>query len=193
MAFELPLLPYANNALEPYISEKTIEYHYGKHHQAYVTNVNNLVAGTPFEHARLEEIIMKAEGGLFNNGAQVWNHTFYFMQFNPDGCREPKDELNDAINLKFGSFEVFKETFSKAAATLFGSGWAWLVIDENGQLEIIQTSNAGNPLRMNKKPLMTCDVWEHAYYIDKKNLRPKYIEDFWKILDWKVISERFTI
>jgi Fe-Mn family superoxide dismutase len=193
MAFELPLLPYANNALEPYISEKTIEYHYGKHHQAYVTNVNNLVAGTPFEQARLEEIIMKAEGGLFNNGAQVWNHTFYFMQFNPDGCREPKDELNDAINLKFGSFEVFKETFSKAAATLFGSGWAWLVIDENGQLEIVQTSNAGNPLRMNKKPLMTCDVWEHAYYIDKKNLRPKYIEDFWKILDWKVISERFTI
>ena len=106
MAFELPLLPYANNALEPYISEKTIEYHYGKHHQAYVTNVNNLVAGTPFEHARLEEIIMKAEGGLFNNGAQVWNHTFYFMQFNPDGCKEPKDELNDAINLKFGSFEL---------------------------------------------------------------------------------------
>ena len=185
-------LPYAKDALEPYISEKTIDYHYGKHHQGYVNNVNNLVPGTPFENASLEDIILKAEGGIFNNGAQVWNHTFYFMQFSPDCCREPKDELKAAIDEKFGSFESFKEAFSKAAATLFGSGWAWLVVDENSDLEIVQTSNAGNPLRMNKKPLMTCDVWEHAYYIDKKNLRPKYIEDFWKILDWKVISERFT-
>ncbi len=192
MAFELPVLPYAKNALEPYISEKTIEYHYGKHHQGYVTNVNNLIQGTPFEKSSLEEIIMRAEGGIYNNGAQVWNHTFYFTQFSPDGCREPKDELNDAINAKFGSFEAFKEAFTKAAATLFGSGWAWLVVDENGDLEIVQTSNAGNPLKINKKPLMTCDVWEHAYYIDKKNLRPKYIEDFWKILDWKVISERYS-
>ncbi len=192
MAFELPKLPYAKDALEPYISEKTIDFHYGKHHQGYVTNVNNLIQGTPFEKASLEEIITKAEGGIFNNGAQVWNHTFYFMQFSPDGCREPKDELERAINQKFGSFELFKEAFSKAAATLFGSGWAWLVVDKNGDLEIVQTSNAGNPLKIDKKPLMTCDVWEHAYYIDKKNLRPKYIEDFWKILDWKVISERFT-
>ena len=192
MAFELPVLPYAKNALEPYISEKTIEYHYGKHHQGYVTNVNSLVAGTSFENSSLEEIIMKADGGIFNNGAQVWNHTFYFMQFNPEGCDEPKDELKVAINEKFRSFESFKETFSKAAATLFGSGWVWLVVDENGDLEIIQTSNAENPLKINKKPLMTCDVWEHAYYIDKKNLRLKYIENFWKILDWKVISERFT-
>lgn len=192
MTFELPVLPYANDALEPYISERTIEYHYGKHHRAYVTNVNNLTEGTPFENASLEDIIMKAEGGIFNNGAQVWNHTFYFMQFSTDGCNEPKDELKDAINAKFGSFQTFKEAFTKAATTLFGSGWAWLVVDENGNLEIVQTSNAGNPLKLNKKPLMTCDVWEHAYYIDKKNLRPKYIEDFWKILDWKVISERFT-
>ena len=191
MAFQLPVLPYANNALEPFISEKTMEFHYGKHHLAYVNNLNNLIPGTPFEHASLEEIVMKAEGGIFNNGAQVWNHTFYFMQFNPEGCHEPKDELKKAIEEAFGSLEKFTEDFSKASATLFGSGWAWLVINENGSLEIVQTSNAGNPLRDGKKPLLTCDVWEHAYYIDKKNLRPKYIEDFWKIIDWKVISERF--
>lgn len=192
MAFELPKLPYANNALEPYISEKTIEFHYGKHHQAYVTNVNNLIQGTPFENATLEEIIMKTDGGIFNNGAQVWNHTFYFMQFSPNGCKEPKDGLKSAIEARFGSFPAFQEEFNKAAATLFGSGWAWLVKNENGDLEIVQTSNAGNPLRIGKKPLLTCDVWEHAYYIDKKNLRLKYIEDFWKIVDWKVISERYS-
>lgn len=192
MAFELPKLPYAKNALEPYISEKTLDYHYGKHHQAYVTNVNNLIKGTEFENATLEEIIAKADGGIFNNGAQVWNHTFYFMQFSPDGCDEPKDELKAAIEAKFGSTEAFKEQFSKAAATLFGAGWAWLVVDEKGELEIVQTSNAGNPLKVNMKPILTCDVWEHAYYIDKQNARPKYIEDFWKILDWKVISERFA-
>ena len=192
MAFSLPKLPYATDALEPYISEKTFEYHYGKHHQAYVTNVNNLIPGTDFETATLEEIIKKADGGIFNNGAHVWNHTFYFMQFSPDGCAEPKDDLKAAIEAKFGSVEAFKEAFSKAAATLFGSGWAWLVVNTNGELEIVQTSNAANPMREGKKPLMTCDVWEHAYYIDKKNARPKYIEDFWKILDWKVISERFA-
>ena len=192
MAFELPQLPYAQNALEPYISEKTFEFHYGKHHQAYVNNVNNLIQGTEFENASLEDIIKNAEGGIFNNGAQVWNHTFYFMQFSPDGCDEPRDDLKGAIETKFGSIETFKEAFSKAAATLFGSGWAWLVADENGELEIVQTSNAGNPMKDGKKPLMTCDVWEHAYYIDKKNARPKYIEDFWKVLDWKVVSERFA-
>ena len=192
MAFELPKLPYAKNALEPYISEKTLDYHYGKHHQAYVNNVNNLIKGTEFENATLEEIIVKADGGIFNNAAQVWNHTFYFNQFCKDGCNEPKDNLIEAIKAKFGSFEAFTEQFSKAAATLFGAGWAWLVIDKNGELEIVQTSNAGNPLRANMKPLLTCDVWEHAYYIDKKNARPSYIADFWKILDWKVISERFA-
>jgi len=192
MAFSLPKLPYANDALEPVISENTINFHYGKHHQAYVNNVNNLIAGTEYENASLEEIIKKAEGGIFNNGAQVWNHTFYFMQFNPDGCREPKDELKAAIDAQFGSFEAFKEAFSKAAATLFGSGWAWLVVNKSGQLEIVQTSNAGNPLRDGMKPLLTCDVWEHAYYLDKQNARPKYVEDFWKIVDWKVVSERFA-
>lgn len=191
MAFVLPKLPYAHDALEPFISEKTLEFHYGKHHQAYVNNVNNLVVGTEFENATLEEIVKKAEGGIFNNGAQVWNHTFYFMQFAKDGCHEPKDELKAVIEAKFGSVEAFKEAFSKAAATLFGSGWAWLVVDTKGELEIIQTSNAANPMRDGKKPIMTCDVWEHAYYIDKKNARPAYIEDFWKIVDWKIISERF--
>jgi Fe-Mn family superoxide dismutase len=192
MSFELPKLPYSKKALEPYISEKTLEFHYGKHHQAYVTKVNDLSKGTPFENASLEEIIKKADGGVFNNGAQVWNHTFYFFQFNPDGCKEPKDELKKAIETKFGSFEKFKEEFSNAAATLFGSGWAWLVKSEKGELEIVQTANAGNPLRDGKTPLLTCDVWEHAYYLDKQNARPKYIEDFWKIIDWKVISERYS-
>jgi superoxide dismutase, Fe-Mn family len=192
MAFELPKLPYEKNALEPFISEKTIEFHYGKHHQAYVNKVNKLIEGTEFEDATLEEIIKKADGGIFNNGAQVWNHTFYFNQFNPDGIRELEGELKSAVESKFGSFESFKEEFSNAAATLFGSGWAWLVKNGAGDLEIIQTSNAGNPLRDGKTPLLTCDVWEHAYYLDKQNARPGYIEDFWRIVDWKVIAERFA-
>jgi len=191
MAFELPELPYGKDALEPYISEKTLEYHYGKHHQAYVNKVNDQAKGTEFENASLEEIIKKANGGVFNNGAQVWNHTFYFMQFSPNGVREPLGELKDAIENKFGSFDKFKEEFSNAAATLFGSGWAWLVKDENGELEIVQTANAGNPLQESKTPLLTCDVWEHAYYLDKQNARPKYIEDFWNVLDWNVIAERY--
>lgn len=192
MAFKLPELPYAANALEPVISEKTISFHYGKHHQAYVNNVNNLIEGTEFENASLEEIIQKADGGIFNNGAQVWNHTFYFMQFSPDGKKEPVGELKAAIDAKFGSFDAFKEAFSKAAATLFGSGWAWLVVNAANELEIVQTSNAGNPMRDEMKPLLTCDVWEHAYYLDKQNARPKYIEEFWTILDWEVISKRFV-
>jgi superoxide dismutase, Fe-Mn family len=190
MAFKLPELPYEKNALEPFISEKTIEFHYGKHHKTYVEKTNDLVQGTEFENASLEEIIKNADGGIFNNGAQVWNHTFYFNQFNPNGQKEPQGELKDAIDKKFGSFEDFKEKFSNAAATLFGSGWAWLV--KNGDLEIVQASNAVNPLRDGKTPLLTCDVWEHAYYLDKQNARPKYIEDFWKLVDWKIISDRFA-
>jgi Fe-Mn family superoxide dismutase len=191
MPFQLPALPYAKNALEPFISEKTLEFHHGKHHQAYVNNLNNLVLGTKFENASLETIVKEADGGIFNNGAQVWNHTFYFEQFSADGCHEPKDELKTAIDAAFGSFDSFKEAFSKAAATLFGSGWAWLVKDSSGKLSIVQTSNAGNPMREGLVPLMTCDVWEHAYYLDKQNARPNYIDDFWKVLDWKVVSERF--
>ena len=192
MAFTLPALPYATDALEPYISARTLEFHYGKHHMAYVNNVNTLIQGTPFENASLEEIVMKAEGGIFNNGAQVYNHTFYFEQFSPEGCREPKDELNHAIEAEFGSVGGFMEQFNRAAATLFGSGWAWLVKTAEGKLKIVQTSNAGCPLRDGHTPLLTCDVWEHAYYLDKQNLRIKYIEDFWKVVDWKVISARFA-
>lgn len=191
MAFTLPALPYATNALEPYISARTLEFHHGKHHQAYVNNVNNLIPGTSFENATLEEIVLKAEGGIFNNGAQVFNHTFYFEQFSPDAYHEPTGDLKAAIEREFGSVELFYEQFNKAAATLFGSGWAWLVVSSNGKLEIVQTSNAGCPVRDGKKPLLTCDVWEHAYYLDKQNLRPKYIEDFWKVVDWKVIAGRF--
>jgi len=192
MKFELPELPYAMDALEPFISSKTLEFHHGKHHLAYVNNLNNLIPGTPFENATLEEIVLKADGGIFNNGAQVWNHTFYFNQFAKDGCHEPKDELMAAISAQFGSFEAFSDLFTKAAVTLFGSGWAWLVKASDGKLEIVQTSNAGNPMRDGKVPLLTCDVWEHAYYIDKKNARPVYVADFWKIVDWKIISERFS-
>jgi len=191
MNFELPKLPYTLDALSPHIGAKTLEFHYGKHHNAYVNNLVNLVKGTKFENARLEQIIKEAEGGIYNNGAQVWNHTFYFFGFNPEGRREPMGELADAINKSFGSFDQFKEKFSNAAATLFGSGWTWLVNKDDGSLEIIQESNAGNPLRAGLKPILTCDVWEHAYYLDYQNRRPDYINAFWNILDWDVISGRY--
>ena len=191
MKFELPQLPYALDALEPHISKTTMEFHYGKHHNAYVTNLNNLVPGTPFENADLETIVKEADGGIFNNGAQVWNHTFYFMSFSPEGGGAPAGPLADAINKDFGSFEAFKDEFSKAAATLFGSGWAWLVKKEDGSLEIVKESNAGNPLRNGLTPILTCDVWEHAYYLDKQNLRPKYVESFWNLIDWDVVGSRY--
>ena len=191
MAFELPQLPYEKTALEPYISERTLEFHYGKHHKAYVDKTNELIQGTEFENASLEEIIKRAGGALFNNGAQVWNHTFYFNQFNPDGQKRPEGKLKEAIDARFGTFDMFMEEFSKSAAGIFGSGWAWLVKNNSNELEIVQASNAVNPLREGKKPLLTCDVWEHAYYLDKQNARPKYIEDFWRVIDWRVIAERF--
>lgn len=159
MKFELPALPYAADALAPIISKNTIEFHYGKHHQAYVNNLNNLIAGTEFENADLETIIKKAEGGIFNNAAQVWNHTFYFTSFSPQGGGAPTGNLSEAINKAFGSFDAFKEAFAKAAATLFGSGWAWLVKDSEGQLKIVQTNNAGNPMTEGLSPILTCDVW----------------------------------
>ncbi len=191
MAIELPQLPYAKNELEPHISETTLDFHYGKHHQAYVTNLNNLIAGTKFEGMSLEDIVKESEGGIFNNAAQVWNHTFYFFQFSSTPKGEPSDALKVAIEASFGSFSNFKEEFNKAAATLFGAGWAWLVKDEAGKLSIVQTSNAATPITDGLTPLLTCDVWEHAYYLDKQNVRPAYIESFWKVLDWNVISERF--
>lgn len=191
MAIELPKLPYELNALEPKISQKTLEFHYGKHHQAYVNNLNNLVKGTEYEDASLENIIMEATGGIFNNGAQVWNHSFYFEAFSPKGGGKPSGKLAEAIDESFGSFEEFKDKFSKAAATLFGSGWAWLVKTKSGELEIIQESNAGNPLKKGLTPILTCDVWEHAYYLDYQNKRPDYIANFWELLDWGVVEQRF--
>ncbi len=191
MTFELPPLPYELDALEPFISKKTLEFHHGKHHQAYVNNLNKLIAGTDFEDASLEEIILKGDGGVFNNAAQVWNHTFYWNCLKPDGGGEPKGKLSDAINSTFGSFDIFREKFSAAAATLFGSGWAWLVKDDQGQLEIVQESNAGNPITRGLTAILTCDVWEHAYYLDKQNRRPDYILDFWKLIDWDEVSGRY--
>jgi len=192
MSITLPELPYAMDALEPYISQRTIEFHYGKHHNAYVTNLNKLVPGTEFENASLEDIIKKAEGGIFNNGAQVWNHTFYWNCLKPGGGGEPSGKLLEAINDSFDSFDSFKEKFSTAAATLFGSGWAWLIQNAYGDLEIIKESNAGNPLRNGLTPLLTCDVWEHAYYLDKQNRRPDYIADFWNLVDWDAVAGRLS-
>jgi superoxide dismutase, Fe-Mn family len=190
MIHELPKLPYDMNALEPYITQKTLEFHYGKHHQAYVTNLNKLIPGTDFENASLEDIVRKATGGIFNNGAQVWNHTFYWNCMKPNTGGEPTGALADTINKNFESFANFKEKFSAAAATLFGSGWAWLAKRPDGSLVITQESNAGNPLREGLVPLLTCDVWEHAYYLDKQNLRPNYIADFWNLIDWDAVKGR---
>lgn len=189
MSFELPSLPYAMDALAPHISQETLEYHYGKHHQAYVTNLNGLVAGTEFESKNLEEIIMSSTGGVFNNAAQIWNHTFYWHSLSPNGGGEPTGKIADAIKSSFGSFTEFKDAFTKCAATTFGSGWAWLVQNEDGSLELVSMSNAGNPLTKGQKPLLTCDVWEHAYYVDYRNARPKYIEAFWNLVNWDFAAE----
>lgn len=191
MKFSLPELPYTLDALEPHISKKTLEFHYGKHHQAYANNLNSLVSGTEFENADLETIVLKADGPIFNNGAQVWNHTFYFLSFMPGGSGAPKGELATAIDKSFGSFEKFKDLFSQAAATLFGSGWAWLVKRPDGSLDIIKESNAGNPLRNGLKPILTCDVWEHAYYLDYQNRRPDYIQSFWSCINWDLVNKRY--
>jgi len=191
MAFELPILPYGSDALNPFLSQETLEFHYGKHHQAYINNLNGLIQGTDFENADLETMILKAEGGIFNNAAQVWNHTFYFESFAKNGRKIPIGPLAEEITRSYGSFDYFKEQFSKSAATLFGSGWVWLVRKDDGSLEIIQESNAGNPLRKGLKPLLTCDVWEHAYYIDYRNRRPDYVKSFWEIIDWDVINRRY--
>ncbi len=190
MAFTLPELPYAKDALAPLISVETIEYHYGKHHATYVTNLNNLIKGTEFENMSLEDIIKKSKGGLFNNAAQVYNHTFYWHCLKPKGGGEPAGKLAEAINKTFGSFATFKEKFTAAAQTQFGSGWAWLVQNSDGSLTIEQTSNAECPLTKNQKPLLTCDVWEHAYYIDYRNSRPNYMEAFWKLVNWDYVTQQ---
>lgn len=191
MKFELPELPYNSEALEPVISRKTIEFHHGKHHQAYVTNLNNLLPGTAYENMSLDEIVKKSDGGIFNNAAQIWNHTFYFNSFKHGGSKVPEGIFAAAVIKKWGSFEAFKKEFANAAATLFGSGWAWLVKDEKGELSIIKESNAGNPLTKGLVPILTFDVWEHAYYIDYQNRRADYLTALWDIVNWDVVSARY--
>lgn len=190
MAFELPDLPYNKDALAPIISEETLDFHHGKHHQTYVTNLNNLVPGTEHEGKSLEEIITSSSGGIFNNAAQIWNHTFYWNCLGPNAGGEPTGEIKAAIESTFGSFAEFKEKFSQTAITTFGSGWAWLVQNQNGSLELVSTSNAGTPLTDNKTPLLTCDVWEHAYYIDYRNARPKYVDAFWDVVNWDFVASQ---
>lgn len=191
MAFELPKLPFEADDLNPVISSKTIEFHYGKHHNAYVTNLNKLIAGTEYENLSLEEIITKSEGGVFNNAAQVWNHTFYFEALAKNAGGQPSGALADAINAAFGSFEAFQEKFATAAATQFGSGWAWLVKTAEGKLDIVKTANAETPLTQGLTPILTCDVWEHAYYLDYQNRRPDYVKAFWDVVNWEVVAARF--
>ncbi|BBT07464.1 TPA: superoxide dismutase [Fe] [Aeromonas hydrophila] len=193
MAFELPALPYAINALEPHISQETLEYHHGKHHNTYVVNLNNLVPGTEFEGKSLEEIIKTSTGGIFNNAAQIWNHTFYWHCLSPNGGGEPTGALADAITKAFGSFAEFKDAFTKSAIGNFGSSWTWLVKKADGSLAIVNTSNAGCPLTdAGTTPLLTVDLWEHAYYIDFRNLRPKYMETFWTLVNWEFVAKNLA-
>jgi len=191
MKHEMPLLPYANNALASVISEETINFHWGKHVQTYINNLNNLIPETPFESASLEEIIKKADGGIFNNGAQVWNHTFYFNSFTPKKGSEPQGELLQEINETFGSVDEFKKQFVANGVSIFGSGWVWLVKDANKKLSIIKTANGDNPLKSGYTPLLTFDVWEHAYYLDYQNRRPDHLNALWNIIDWNIITQRY--
>jgi Fe-Mn family superoxide dismutase len=192
MSIELPALPYARNALEPHISSETLDFHYGKHHQAYVDNLNKMIPGTEFADADLETIIRKSQGGMFNNATQVWNHTFYWSSLSPNGGGEPKGKLGEAIAKAFGSFAAFKEEFAKIAIGTFGSGWAWLVQRTDGTLAIVSTSNAATPITGQDKPLLTCDVWEHAYYIDYRNARAKYVEAFWNLVNWDFAAKNMA-
>lgn len=191
MRFELPKLAWEANALEPAISSRTIEFHHGKHHQAYVNNLNSLIEGTDFENMGLEDIIRKSEGAIFNNAAQVWNHTFYFNCFTPGGNGLPSEDLLDAIHKNWDSFDRFKKEFSAAAVSVFGSGWAWLVKDKEGNLSIVKESNAGTPVVKGLEPLLVFDVWEHAYYLDYQNRRADYVEALWNIIDWEAVSSRY--
>jgi superoxide dismutase, Fe-Mn family len=191
MEHTLPPLPYPHDALQPHISKETLEFHHGKHHQAYVTNLNNLIKGTEFENLGLEDIIRKSSGGIFNNAAQVWNHTFFWNSMAPKGGGQPGGALADAIKGKWGSFDAFKETFGKSAVSNFGSGWTWLVRKADGSLDIVNTGNAGTPITGADKPLLTCDVWEHAYYIDYRNRRPDYVSGWWNVVNWDFAARNF--
>jgi superoxide dismutase, Fe-Mn family len=192
MEHTLPALPYAMDALVPHISKETLEFHYGKHHQTYATNLNNLIKGTEFENASLEDIIKKSSGGVFNNSAQIWNHTFYWNSLAPNAGGEPTGALADAINAKWGNFAAFKEAFNKMATGNFGSSWTWLVKKADGSLDIVNTSNAATPLTSTDKPLMTCDLWEHAYYIDYRNSRPNYLNGYWNLVNWAFAAKNFA-
>ena len=194
MAFELPPLPYPKNALEPYTSAQTLDFHHGKHHQTYVTNLNNLVKGTPMENQSLEEIIQatandQSKTGIFNNAAQVWNHTFFWNCMKPNGGGNPSGDIAQAIDHDLGGLQKFKDDFKARAVGNFGSGWTWLVKTQNGGVDIANTSNAATPLTTADKPLLTIDVWEHAYYIDYRNARPKYLEAFWKLVNWEAVEK----
>ena len=189
MEHTLPALPYELNALEPHISKETLEFHHGKHHQTYVTNLNNLIKGTEFADMSLEDIVKKSAGGIFNNAAQIWNHSFYWNCLSPNGGGQPSGSLADAINNTFGSFDKFKEEFAKTAVTTFGSGWGWLVKNADGSLALASTSNAGTPMTSGQTALLTCDVWEHAYYIDYRNVRPKYVGAFWNLVNWDFVAK----
>jgi len=192
MEHTLPPLPYAKDALQPHISQETLEYHYGKHHQTYVTNLNNLIKGTEFENLSLEDIVKKSSGGVFNNSAQVWNHSFYWNCLSPNGGGAASGAVAEAINAKFGSFDKFKEEFSKSALANFGSGWTWLVKKADGSVDLVNTSNAGTPLSTDDVALLTCDVWEHAYYVDYRNARAKYVEAFWALVNWEFVNQNFA-
>ena len=186
--FKLPELPYAQNALEPYISEETLEYHYGKHHQTYVTNLNKLTSGSDFDNDDLEDVIKKSDGWVFNNAAQIYNHSFYWNCMAPNAWWNASWKIGELIERDFWSFEDFKEKFSTSAITNFGSGWTWLVQNIEGKLEIVNTSNANTVITTENKPLLVIDVWEHAYYIDTRNARPKYVENFWNLVNWDFVN-----
>jgi len=192
MAHTLPALPYELDALAPTISKETLEYHYGKHHQTYVTNLNNLIPGTEFENLSLEDIIKKSSGGVFNNAAQIWNHTFYWNGLTPKGAGAPGGALADAINAKWGTFDAFKAEFTKQSLANFGSGWTWLVKKADGTVDIVNTTGAATPLTTDSKALLTIDVWEHAYYIDYRNARAKYVEAYWGIVNWDFAAKNFA-
>ncbi|MFM1989404.1 MAG: hypothetical protein RJA99_2361 [Pseudomonadota bacterium] len=192
MEHTLPPLPYALDALQPHISKETLEFHHGKHHNTYVVNLNNLIKGTEFENASLEDIVKKSSGGIFNNSAQVWNHTFYWNSMKPAGGGEPTGALADAIAKKWGSFAAFKEAFTKSAIGNFGSSWTWLVKKADGSLDIVNTSNAATPITGTDKPLLTCDLWEHAYYIDHRNRRPDYLAGWWSLVNWEFAAKNFA-
>ncbi len=192
MAFALPPLPYSHEALEPHISKETIEYHYGKHHNTYVVKLNGLIEGTDLESKSLEDIIKTADGAIFNNAAQIWNHTFYWNCLSPNGGGKPSGELADAIDNAFGSVDAFVAKFTDMAVNNFGSAWTWLVKNSDGSVEIVNTSNAATPLTTSQKPLLTCDVWEHAYYIDYRNVRPDYLKSFWQLANWEFAVQNYT-